>query len=239
MSIQGNLLNKKYYLQNLIKMDDNIIIGLQKKSKTKQVVYRNTLNVFKEFKKALKNKCDFYSKKSEKIDDGISISFKAKGEFESELKFAGDTLVFQMHSNIFTFNKQHGIWKNNYVKNHPLNSYCGIISVYNFLSDSIKYNRQHDLGFLVGRIFVNREKHFFTDGQGQLNFLFNDFENEIISEENIEKIINCSIIYALEFDLVTPPYNEVQAVSIQQINNLNHSKTQTANRLGFKLKDEE
>ena len=46
-------------------------------------------------------------------------------------------------------------------------------------------------------------------------------------------------MYALEFDLVTPPYNEVQAVSIQQINNLNHSKTQTANRLGFKLKDQE
>ena len=67
MSIQENLLNKKYYLQNLIKMDDNIIIGLQKKSKTKQVVYRNTLDVFKEFKKALKNKCDFYSKKSKNI----------------------------------------------------------------------------------------------------------------------------------------------------------------------------
>ena len=105
-----------------------------------------------------------------------------------------------MHSNIFTFNKQHSIWNNNYVKENNLNSYCGIINIYNFLSDSIKYNRQHDLGFLIGRIFVNQEKHFFTDGQGQLGFLFNNLENNIITEENIEKIVNCSIMYALEFD---------------------------------------
>ena len=219
-------------------MDKNIIIGLQKKSKTKQIVYRQTIEVFNEFKKSLKEKSKIYSHQSKTIDDDISIGFKSKGDFEAELKFAGDTLVFQMHSNIFTFNKQHSIWNNNYVKENNLNSYCGIINIYNFLSDSIKYNRQHDLGLLIGRIFVNQEKHFFTDGQGQLGFLFNNLENNIITEENIEKIVNCSIMYALEFDLVTPPYNEVQTVSIQQINNLNHSKTQTANRLGFKLKDE-
>ena len=39
---------------------------------------------------------------------------------------------------------------------NQLGTFCGIINIYNFLSDSFKYNRESDLGYLVGRIFINK-----------------------------------------------------------------------------------
>jgi hypothetical protein len=42
--------------------------------------------------------------------------------------------------------------------------YFGVVNVYNFLSDSFRYNRERDLGYLVARIFLNKEGHFFVQG---------------------------------------------------------------------------
>ena len=47
------------------------------------------------------------------------------------------------------------------------NSYCGVINIYTFLSDSFKFNRNADEGYLIGRIFVNRERSYFVEGKHQ------------------------------------------------------------------------
>ena len=67
-----------------------------------------------------------------------------------------------MHTNTFSFDKSHQIWNSSYVKEDEYKAYCGVINVYNFLSDSFKYNRANDLGYMIGRLFINKEKHFFT-----------------------------------------------------------------------------
>ena len=73
-----------------------------------------------------------------------------------------------------------------------------------FLSDSFKYNRLNDAGYLIARVFINKEKHFFVEGDKQLGMLFNDFVNQEINSTEIDKIINESMIYALNFDLQVP-----------------------------------
>ena len=55
--------------------------------------------------------------------------------------------------------------KQKYVKEDKMRSFCGVIHVYNFLNDSFKYNRLNDVGNLVARIFVNKDKHFFVEGE--------------------------------------------------------------------------
>ena len=75
-----------------------------------------------------------------------------------------------MHTNTF-YLKNHHIWNSSYVKEDKYRAYCSVINVYNFLSDSFKYNRVNDLGFMIGRIFINKEKHFFTEGNGRMSFL--------------------------------------------------------------------
>ena len=111
-----------------------------------------------------------------------------------------------------------------------------LIGIYNFLSDSFKYNRTDDLGYLIGRIFINKDKHFFVEGKRQLGFLYNDFGQKKIDSKVIREIIESAILYTLEFDLLVPPYDTMKIVSVAQMKEkINKSKTVTGKRLGFKF----
>ena len=231
-----NHLIKGCYLQNPIKMENEIIDLLKQKACTKQAVYRKTQVVFSDLQKLLKAKANSLTKEIANKDKCVKVSYFSKGKFEAQLKFSGDTLLFHMHSNIFDFPSKHAIHKTKYVKEDNLRSFCGVIHIYNFLSDSLKYNRMNDEGYLIGRIFINKDSHFFVEGDKQLGFLFNDFVNQQINKTELDKIINSAMIYSLNFDLQTPNINDVNVVSVHQILEMNQNqKIRTAKRLGYKL----
>ena len=219
-----------------LEMEKEIIDLLKQKACTKQDVYRRTQAVFADLQKLLKAKASNLTKKIASKDKCVKVLYSSKGKFESQLKFSGDTLVFHMHSNVFDFPSKHAIHKTKYVKEDKLRSFCGVIHVYNFLSDSLKYNRMNDEGFLIGRIFINKDFHFFVEGDKQLGFLFNDFVNQEINKDELDKIINSAMIYSLNFDLQTPNINDVNVVSVHQILEMNENqKIRTAKRLGYKF----
>jgi len=213
-----------------------IVETLSEKSTMKQVVYDNTLDTLQLLKNCIKEITNDYNKELTEVDERVSLEFRDKGAFETELKIAGDLLVFTMHSNVFEFDRDHGIWKNSYIQSTKNSSYAGIINIYNFLADSFKYNRLDDLGYLIGRIFINKDKHFFVEGKRQLGFLYTDFGRSVIDEVSIRKIIESAILYTLEFDLLVPPYDTMKIVSVEQMREkINKSKTATGKRLGFKF----
>ena len=217
-----------------MKKDEEIIELLKSKAVTKQQVYRKTKDVFSDFQKILKEKLTNIN--NEISDKKVKVVYSSDGNFEAKLKFSGDTLLFHMHSNVFDFPASHPIYKTKYVKEDTLRSFCGVINIYNFLSDSFKYNRLNDVGYLIARVFINIDKHFFVEGDKQLGFLFNDFVNQKINIEEIEKIITQSMIYALNFDLQVPDFNEVKGVSVHQILDINNNhKLRTSKRMGYKL----
>ena len=133
---------------------DLIVETLKSKSVLKQDIYDITLNSFQLVKTVFKEIASDLSQKVTKADQRIKIEYKDKGEFEAELKVGGDLLIFNMHTNIFDFDKSHTIWKSSYLHEDPTRSYCGMITVHNFLSDSLKYNRVNDVGYLVARVFI-------------------------------------------------------------------------------------
>ena len=92
-----------------------------------------------------------------------------------ELKFAGDVLIFMMHTNVFEFPRHHEIMRTSYIRDDKNRSYCGIINIYNFLADSFKYNRENDIGYLIGRVFINYENHYYIEGKKELGLIYNDF----------------------------------------------------------------
>tara|TARA_B100001142_G_C14108485_1_gene568142 strand:- start:53 stop:727 length:675 start_codon:yes stop_codon:yes gene_type:complete len=217
-----------------MKKDKEIIELLKSKAVTKQQVYRNTKEVFADFQKVLKEKLTGIN--NEISDKKVRVVYSSDGNFEARLKFSGDTLLFHMHSNVFDFPVSHPIHKTKYIKEDSLRSFCGVINIYNFLSDSFKYNRFNDVGYLIARVFINIDKHFFVEGDKQLGFLFNDFVNQKINTEEIERIINEAMIYALNFDLQVPELNKVKAVSVHQILDINNNhKLRTSKRMGYKL----
>jgi len=213
-----------------------ILKTLKEKSSLKQDVYFNTTKIFDEFRSVLKELAEEFRTEAKQIDRRIIVDYSDKGEFDVEFKIASDVLIFHQHSNIFEFDQSHPIWKTSYVRNNDWKSYCGMINVYNFLNDSFKYNRVNDIGYLIARIFVNKEFHFFVEGKRQMAFLYNDFVNGVIDRESIKSICQSAILYCLDFDLFTPPYDNVKEVTVYDIQELsNNPQLQTGKRLGFKF----
>ena len=165
----------------------------------------------------LKEIGDDLSDRMSNLDDRVIIEYKDSGEFEAQLRVAGDLMIFQMHSNVFKFNLENSLWKSSYLSENPNRGYCGLINVYNFLNDSFKYNRSNDLGYLIGRLFINHENHFMVQGKRQLGFLYNDFINAVIDKEKLKSIVQSAILYSLDFDLLVPSYDLVNQVSVNQV----------------------
>lgn len=215
-------------------MKENIIKTLKEKSVLKQTVYDHTKNTFKLLKKVLKDLVVEYNQEMKNEDERVLLEFRDSGIFEAEVKIAGDLIIFNMHSNIFEFPRNHEIWKDNYYLEEPLMTYSGVINIYNFLSDSFKYNRLEDLGYLIGRIFVNKDATFFIEGRRELGFNFPAFGKNQVNTENIKALLEAAIAYALKFDLLVPPYNDVKIISVDYMKEkINKHKMQTGKRLGF------
>lgn len=217
-----------------------IIQTLVEKSAMKQEVYENTIETFSAIKGILHDIVIDLNTNIKNADKKIRLEYRDRGKFEAEIRVAGDILVFSMHSNVFEFDRNHSIWKLPYVQENKLNSYCGMINIYNFLTDSFKYNRLDDLGYLIGRLFINRENHYFVEGKRQMGFLYNNFGLAVINKESIKEIIESAMLYSLDFDLLVPPYDLVKIASVGQMNSkIDSAKQQTGKRLGFKFNSDD
>ena len=218
---------------------DHILKLLEDKAVLKQQIFSTTLDVFNRFKSELESigtrmRTDFQDK-----NPRVEISFSDKGDFEAQLKFSGDVLVISMHSNVFSFPPEHAVNKLAYVKEDTARKYCGIIHIHNFLADSLKYNRTSDMGYLLGRIFINKDEHFFVDGQSQLGFLFNSFGKGKIKKAQIVEILQLAIVYCMDFDLLTPPFETVRQITLQEKEFMGaNSGYPTGKRLGYKFRTE-
>ena len=115
-------------------------------------------------------------------------------------------LIFQMHTDVFEFAPDHPIHRTEYVREDAQRSYCGVVNIYNFLSDSFKFNRNADEGYLIGRIFINRERRYFVEGKQQDSLRAADFGRAEIDREALTAILESAIDFSLNFDLLMPPY---------------------------------
>lgn len=220
-----------------VSADEQIIKTLTSKSTLKQQIYDNTNAAFRLLKNELFRITENLNGKLIHEDPRVQLMYVDHGEFTAELKVAGDLLIFSMHTNIFQFDRDHEIWKTEYIKDDPSAGYSGVINMYNFLSDSFKYNRMDDVGYLVARIFVNKNNHFFVQGKRQSGFNYTTLGANVLDQQSIQEIVEASVQYCLDFDLLVPPYEAVKLVSVGQIHqNISDAKQTTGKRLGFQFK---
>jgi hypothetical protein len=213
---------------------DLILHQLKTRSFLKQRVFDATKNTFVHLKEVLTQLPGVFNTDLNSIDYRLKLEFSDLGEFVSKLKVGGDVLVFNMHTNAFQFDRDHKVWELPYIKENGARTYCGVINIYNFLADSFRYNRHDDLGYLVARIFINGEGHFFVEGKRQRSMGLSGFGSSVISKEALLRIVETAMLYALEFDLLVPPYDSMKIVSLAQMNEeIMHSQMRTGKRLGF------
>ncbi|MFT7588923.1 MAG: hypothetical protein ACI959_001137 [Limisphaerales bacterium] len=227
-------------MSNLENGKDMVLEMLRSKSTQKKALGANLVDVFARFRRILDEIEQEYLADLAKDELPPRFSSKDNSPLETQLIFGGDILYFTQHTNIFTFEQTHSIHQTDYVREDPSRAYCGMIQIHNFLYDSIHLNRRMDIGYLVGRIFINKDLHFFVEGKKQLGFLYNDFDGAELNDVYIRGIIEAAMVYAIDFDLLVPPYQKVAKVSVDQKNHQQSNQAlATGKSMGFKFQDEQ
>lgn len=222
-------------------MDDlraNIVELLSTKAALKQDIAHFSESVLEQLKRLAETETEELRK--DISDERVRLKVQDNGTHEFILYVGSDVLVFQLHRNVFRIPEESGLWNTEYLKENEDRGYFAIINIYNFLAESFEQNRLNDEGYLIGRMFMNFEKQFIVEGKGQLGFLFRDLGNMELCDENALHIIRCAMKFAIEFDLITPPYTMIQEVSLFQIQTISSDlKLSTGKRVGFKFSSEQ
>jgi len=214
-----------------------ILDTLVRKSTLKQKVFDHTFAVFNLLKETLLEMASELDDQLDgRLDRRVRIEYRDRGKFEVQLQVANDVLIFQMHTDVFDFDAQHPVRQAPYVQADAENAYCGVVNIYNFLSDSFKFNRNADEGYLIGRLFINRERRYFVEGKGQTSLRAADFGRAEIDRDALVTVLEEAIDFALGFDLLTTPYETLARVTVDQFNTkMDNSKFVTGKRLGYEF----
>ncbi|MCI1778648.1 MAG: hypothetical protein LKI53_01675 [Bacteroidales bacterium] len=216
-------------------LQEEIISLLKGKSCVKAQIFNQTSEIFSHIKEILSGLSnDLNDMLEDENNRRIRLEYRDRGKFEAEIRFADDVLLFSMYTDVFKFDRKSAVWHNPYINRDPLNAYFGIINVYDFLYDSFKYDRQDDPGYLVARMFVNREKYFFVEGKRQKRNKIGFFGKILLDEIEMRDFILSAMRYALSFDLLVPPYDSMKEISVRQINaKIESARVSIGKRIGF------
>lgn len=215
-------------------LSQDILYTLTTKSCTKQRVYERTLAVFNRMRELGVQMTGQYASVLSDHDPLVQIEQEEKGDFEFQVKLAGDLLIFDMHSNVVTFPSEHLLINNDYVKENAMRGYFGQIMVYNFMADTVKYNRLGDEGYMIARMLINTDGHFYVEGVRQLNFLFPDISKNIITDELLVVFMQNVMKTAIETDLVAPAFQSMTVINYDY--KLSNAMIGTGGKLGFQMR---
>lgn len=218
-------------------MNDDLCNLLIAKGELKTDVFNATLETMQYFKDAAKEFDDFYKTKYAEAHESVPVLYNNKNQNLFQIKFAGDILVFMLHSNIFEFSRDHEVMKTTYIREDKDRSYCGMISIYNFLSDSFKYDRINDTGYMIGRVLINKERHFYVEGKRELAQILNNFNVNKFTIDTAREILHSAIKYTINFDLLLPDFDAIKFISVNDMMQLENQimTIPTAKRLGFRF----
>jgi len=210
---------------------------LENKSAAKQLTYRNLLVAFQsladESRRIVEN-----LKGQVKIEaDDVTIDFIEVNDHEFQVKLAGDLLIFVLHTNIVTFDETHPAMQQPYCKENEINRYFGQIMIYNFMADSLRFNRINDPGYLVARILINHENRYLVEGEGRLGFLYNQISTKGIMASDLNTIVQHALTIAIENDLMAPPFPQVRFITLHQKLEKT-SELGAGQKIGFRMKYE-
>jgi hypothetical protein len=221
-------------------MEDKLEIifeGLKQKSTTKQIIYRNTKETFDQLRVVASAVVDQLSKKITEVDSSVIIEYRNVNDFEFQIKFSGDLLIFVMHSNVITFPEDHELMTNPYVEEDFRRRFFGHIMAYNFMADSIKYSRMTDPGYLLARFLVNVENHFYLEGVTQLDLPFSDIAGNIIDEKALRLFIESTMIASVNNDLMAPDLDDIKRITVKQ--KMENQQVSRGQKLGFSFSYEQ
>ena len=216
---------------------NQIFDGLQQKSTAKQAIYRNALAAFDCLRLVSQELVVELIRKLTPLDSSVVIEYRSINDMEFHIRFSGDLLIFVMHSNVVTFPDEYGPMLSPYVAGDFRRRFFGHIMAYNFMADSIKYQRLNDPGYLVGRLLVNIDNNYFLEGVQQLELPANDMSDNAVTPEAMRLFVESAMIAAVNNDLIAPALPEIQKISVKQ--KLENQQVSRGSKVGFSFLNEQ
>lgn len=189
---------------------------LENKSAAKQVTYKNLLAAFQILARESQRVAESLKAQIKINDDDVTVDFIEVNEHEFQVKLAGDLLIFVLHTNIVTFDETHAAMQQPYCKEKEINRYFGQIMIYNFMADSVRFNRVNDPGYLVARILINHENRFLVEGEGKLGVLYDKISDKALLPDDLNNTVQYALTTAIENDLMAPPFPQVRFITLHQ-----------------------
>jgi hypothetical protein len=212
--------------------------GLSGKASAKQAIFRATQGAFNVLRQVSQELCLKLTQRiTTTVDASVRIEYYPVNGMEFHIRFSGDLLVFVMHSNIVTFPDSFGPMATPYVQNDFRRRFFGHIMAYNFMADSIKYQRLSDPGYLVGRLLVNIDNHYFLEGVEQLELPDHDMSESPVTAAAMRLFVESAMIAAVNNDLIAPPMQDIQKISVKQ--KLENQQVSRGSKVGFSFSHEQ
>ena len=198
---------------------DQIFDGLRHKASAKQIIWRHAQALFAELREVSQEVVAELSRRLTPVDDSVIIEYKAVSEFEIQIRFSGDLLVFMLHSNIVTFADDYPLLQSDYVQEDFRRRFFGHIMAYNFMADALRYARLQDTGYLMGRLLVNIEQKIFLEGAQELNMPV--AERAAVqpldpNRDTLRAFVESAMIAAVNNDLLAPDLDAIRLLTVKQ-----------------------
>ncbi|UJP65636.1 hypothetical protein [Mongoliitalea daihaiensis] len=214
-------------------MINKILSKLETTSKLKYELYSSTRNLFLDLERVAQEISEELRANAPDLGE-LRIGVKRINDHEFLFQIGGDTLVFILQSNISRLSDDSYLSKSKYLRSDEELKYFGQILIYNFLSDTIVYNRLDDAGYLIGRLLLNKEQKFFFEGERKIVFNFPELKDNPVTEEKKRSLIEQLLMSALENDLLTPAFQDIMMISYHQ--KVEHTSSMgSPKKIGFDL----
>ncbi len=213
---------------------DQIKQLLESKSTAKQITYKRLLDAFRQMARESERVAAELAQKAKPGDEDVTVFFEFVNEHEFHVKLAGDLLIFVLHTNVVTFDDTHPVMQHPYIRQADVNRYFGQIMIYNFMSDSVKFNRINDPGYLLARLLINHEGRYVIEGEGRLSEVAHQISSQPITVDELNVIVTLALVMAIENDLMAPPFPQVKFITLHQ----KMEKTQElggGQKIGFRM----
>ncbi len=219
------------------KKADEIVASLHVKSVLKSQIMRVAADCFRELNHVIDTMVNEYNAQ---LDGQVKVELIKPSERVLRINADEDALIMTLQTGVYQFDRDHEAWQTDYVKSNAAFGYACIVNIYNFLTDSFKYERDEDLGYLVARVFINAEGAFFVEGKRQRGMGCKDYGKKKLDAANWRKIVETALKYCIDFDMLVPPYDNVKVTDLAHMNlEIMSSKTKTGKRLGFQFNSDD
>lgn len=200
----------------MVEFDKNPLEHLKESLETRALLKQRIWHISQEAFKVLESESKILADKlTEEIKTKeVVVEVINTSDHEFNMKFGSDVLVFALQTNIVTFEEGNHLLKTKQIKKNSDLAYFGQIMIYDFLADSIKYERTGDSGYLIARILININNHMYIEGVRELHYLFPGTNGTEANHKNISLLVKKALSVTIESDLIGKEFNQIQSITL-------------------------